>query len=436
MKQRMIAHVDMNSYFAGCEQQANPFLRGKPLGVCAYLHENGCVIAASVEAKRFGMKVGMTVWEAREAVPHAVFVQNDPAKYRSITGRIFEILHEISDVVEHYSIDEAFLDVTDICRNEAEAAFLLSRAKKRIREEIGDWLTASVGIAPTRFLAKYASDSQKPDGLVVINHENLDTFLARSELEDLCGINKRMRRRFERLGIRTPLELKAYPPGNLVRVFGKAGYFWWCHLHGIPCESTAPETPLPKSIGHSYCVPNTVNEDGLVEAVLTKLTERAAQRLRSRELFAELMYVTVGFKEGDYDSRCYRFECPEQNSFLFHRAATALLHDMWRGEAVSFLAMTFTDLAIDARQLPLGIVRDASESHSLCPSRWESEQEHSVTLSLDKIRDRYGDKSIVLGRMFDLRNKEHAPDRVGYRKTVSTQQITRHDPIRYEPEWQ
>ncbi len=422
----------MNSYFAACEQQANPFLRGKPLGVCAYLHNNGCVIAASIEAKRFGMKVGMTVWEAREAVPHAVFVQNDPAKYRSITGRIFEILHEISDVVEHYSIDEAFLDVTDICRNEAEAAFLLSRAKRRIQTEIGNWLTASVGIAPTRFLAKFGSDFEKPDGLVIINHENMDQYLARSELEDLCGINKGMRRRFERLGIRTPLELKTYPAGNLVRVFGKAGYFWWCHLHGIPCEPTIPETPLPKSIGHSYCVPQNVNEYGLVEAVLTKLIERAAMRLRARALFSKLMYIMVGFREGGYDSRYFRFERDEQNSFLFLRTASHLLHDMWRGESVRFLAVTFTDLTIESKQLAFQIDRHAEAVCLLRPNRWGSEQEHSVSVSMDKIRGRYGDRSIVFGRMFDLRDTDHAPDRVGYRKTVSTQQITHRDPLSYE----
>ncbi len=433
MKQKMVAHVDMNSYFAACEQQANPFLRGKPLGVCAYLHEYGCVIAASVEAKRFGMKVGMKVRDAREAVPHAVFVQNDPAKYRSVTGRIFEILHEVSDVVEHYSIDEAFLDVTEICRNEAEAAFLLSRAKRRIQSEIGAYLTASVGIAPTRFLAKFGSDFEKPDGLVIINHENLDSYLAQSELEDLYGINKRMRRRFERLGIRTPLELKRYPPGNLIRVFGKAGYFWWCHLHGIPCEPTARETPQPKSIGHSYCVPKKANEDGLIEDILIKLIEQAAQRLRAKALFSRLLYVTVGFREGGYDSRHYRFEREEQNSFLFQRTALCLLREMRREEPVRFLAVTFTALTVSTQQLAFSIDRRAEDAHPLRPELWESEQEVSVIRSLDEIRNRYGDRSIVFGRMFDAQDEAHAPDRIGYRKTVSTQQITRHDPIQYEP---
>ncbi|MCR4306893.1 MAG: DNA polymerase IV, partial [Candidatus Yonathbacteria bacterium] len=177
--EKLIAHVDMNSYFASVEQQANPTLRGKPLGVCAYLHPYGCVIAASVEAKKLGMKVGMTMTEAKQAVPNAVFVQNDPPKYRAVTSRIFSILHAFTDRMEHYSIDEAFLDLTGWYRDAAEASFALSIAKRRITEEVGDWLRCSVGIAPTRFLAKTASDLKKPDGLTIITHDNLDDVLSR-----------------------------------------------------------------------------------------------------------------------------------------------------------------------------------------------------------------------------------------------------------------
>ena len=120
----LIAHLDMNSYFASVEQQANPFLRGRAVGVCAYLHPHGCVIAASVEAKKGGMKVGMRVEEARRIVPSAVFIQNDPAKYRAVTSRLFSLLDELSDRVEYYSIDEAFLDLTGWCRDAAEASGL------------------------------------------------------------------------------------------------------------------------------------------------------------------------------------------------------------------------------------------------------------------------------------------------------------------------
>ncbi len=183
MSKRIIIHLDMNSYFASVEQQANPTLRGKPVGVCAYLHPSGCVIAASVEAKRMGVKVGMSLQDARKACRSTVFIQNDPTKYRAVTSRLFKILHELSDTIEHYSIDEAFVDLTGWVKDEAEAAFLAARVKRRIKTEIGDWLRCSVGIAPTRFLAKFGSDRQKPDGLVIITKENLDSYLAKVKLE-------------------------------------------------------------------------------------------------------------------------------------------------------------------------------------------------------------------------------------------------------------
>jgi DNA polymerase-4 len=287
ISRKLIVHVDMNSYFASVEQQANPFLRGRPLGVCAYLREYGCVIAASIEAKRLGMKVGMTVKQARERVPGAVFVENDPAKYRAVTSRVFSILHEYSDQVEHYSIDEAFLDVTDWYRDAAEAAWVFTRVRRRIRDEVGEWLRCSIGIAPTRFLAKTASDMEKPNGLVVINQENLDVILDRLDLEDVCGIGPRTRKRLERLGYYRLLEVKRAPIGNLMRAFGKQGLFLWCKLHGMEFEKVVPaDAKLPKSVGHSYCVPDRVNQEGKIEATLMRLTERAGRRMRSLGLRA------------------------------------------------------------------------------------------------------------------------------------------------------
>lgn len=421
---RLIAHLDMNSYFASVEQQANPFLRGKPIGVCAYLHKNGCVIAASVEAKKMGMKVGMTVGEARETVPSASFVENDPAKYRTVTSKVFAILHELSDTIEHYSIDEAFVDLTGWCRDEAEAAFLLSRAKSRIRKEIGEWLSCSVGIAPTRFLAKFASDKQKPDGLVIVTLNNLDELLDTSDLGDLCGIGPRMRRRMELIGIRTPLELKRHPIGNLMRAFGKAGFFWWCKLNALECEQLIDADNLPKSIGHSYCVPNRVNHEGKVEAVLAKLTERAGRRLRALGLETGAMSVAVGTR-GSYEhgGDWTRFSEPASDSFVLSRGAAQLLKRVWNKRPVDFLAVTLFELALPTNQLRLGrygmsLADYRSNESGVALFAMRDRRELAVSASIDSIRDRYGDQSILLGRMSSIINDEQAPERIGFRKTV------------------
>lgn len=424
---KLIAHVDMNSYFASVEQQADARLRGRPLGVCAYLHEHGCVIAASIEAKRMGMRVGMSVKEARLKVPSAVFVQNDPPKYRTVTSRVFSILHELTDQVEHYSIDEAFLDLTGWYRDAGEAAWALTRVRRRIRDEVGDWLRCSIGIAPTRFLAKTASDLEKPNGLIIIDHDNLDSTLARLDLEDVCGIGPRIRKRLNRLGIKSLLEIKRYPVGNLMRVFGKYGLFLWCKLHAMEFEKvTTPEDALPKSVGHSYCVPVRVSHEGKVPAVLVKLTERAGRRLRGLGMLAGTVSIMVGFRApgfaspsgpfwqplaGEGGGRYVHLPEPAADSFALVGAASALLSNAWHGESVNFLAVTLSDLSVPNSQGRLDDVCRDGEGWRRVHDRRER-----ASTAVDVIRDRYGDEAILFGAMARL--NDEAPDRIGFRKTA------------------
>ncbi len=424
---KLIAHVDMNSYFASVEQQANSFLRGRAVGVCSYLHEYGCVIAASVEAKKFGMKVGMTVKQAREAVPQAVFVQNDPPKYRAVTSRVFTLLHTLSDRIEHYSIDEAFLDLTGWYRDAAEASFALSRIKKRITEEVGEWLRCSVGIAPTRFLAKTASDLKKPDGLTIIDFENLDDILSRLDLEDICGIGPRIRKRIERLGYRNLIQLKYAPTENLIRAFGVYGYFLKAKLHGLDVDHVEQhDERLPKSVGHSYCVPERVNREKKVPSTLMKLVERAGRRMRSLGLLANAISVSVGFKfengpkpQGPFwtpsadagGSVHASFPEPTDDSFALTETTLKLLNELWKGERVNFLAVTLFDLSLPTGQTSMNLSR-LVRARLIAPV---PERRHAVSKAIDLIRDRYGMESILLGDM--IRLGDEAPDRIGFRKT-------------------
>lgn len=393
----------MNSYFASVEQQANPMLRGKPLGVCAYLHEYGCVIAASVEAKKLGMKVGMTMSEAKLTVPNAVFVQNDPPKYRAVTSQVFSILHEFTDRMEHYSIDEAFLDLTGWCRDAAEASFLMSTAKRRITEEVGDWLRCSAGIAPTRFLAKTASDLKKPDGLTIITHENLDEILARLDLEDVCGIGPRMRRRLEKLGYNTLLQVKHAPTENLIRAFGVNGFYLQAKLQGADIETIHADgesnSARPKSVGHSYCVPDRVNREGKVPATLMRLSERAGRRMRALGLSASSIAVSVGFREKDGTSSHARLGEPSDDSFTLIGKTLEMLRSLWHGERVSFLAVTLCELSPPNQQVDFGF----RMNRRLAASR-----------AVDLLKDKYGEKSVAFGSMISL--DDEAPDRIGFRK--------------------
>jgi len=262
ISQDVIAHVDLNSFFASVEQQANPLLRGKAVGVCAYLHKYGCVIAASVEAKKRGMKVGMTVEKAQKAVRMLCLCRMiRPNTARSVP-RSSRSCTNCQTLWSVYSIDEAFLDLTGWYRDTHHAARALEVMRQRIRTEVGEWLGCSIGIAPTRFLAKTASDFKKPNGMTIITQENLDHILGQLELEAVCGVGPRTSRRLQALGYHTLLEVKRAPVANLIHAFGKKGYFLWSNLHGLEVEGVAAEEARPKSIGHSYCVPQAASREG------------------------------------------------------------------------------------------------------------------------------------------------------------------------------
>ncbi len=418
---RILVHLDMNSFFASVEQQAKPELRGRPLGVCAYLHEQGCIIAASREAKRFGMRVGMRVSEAREVVPHAAFVQNDPPKYRSVISRVFAILHEFTDTVEYYSIDEAFLDLTGWCRDYAEAAFMMRRIQERITSEVGDWLTCSIGIAPTRLLAKLGSDLRKPNGLTLLTPELLQQRANTLSLQSLCGVGPRLDRRFKRYGIRTVADLLATSPERLLRTFGRTGFFLWSELQGYEGMGThANAEALPKSIGHSFCVPERVNRAGLVVPTLLRLLERAVRRMRTLRLSAGALVLTVGVagnEEHRYGwgtwyrhvtSQLFHFPESAQDSFTCAEAALQLLEKEWNGStSVSFLAVTLIKLSPWSTQ---GRLDGLNQSW-----RKQNDQRLGVAQAMDRIRDRYGLEAVQFGSIVGLRGNE-APDRIGFRK--------------------
>lgn len=414
---RLIVHIDMNAYFASVEQQAHPEWRGKPLCVCAYLKEYGCVIAASREAKNLGIGVGTRVHDARALARDAIFVGCDPAKYRSVTKKIFNIFHDYTDRVEHYSIDEAFLDVTGWYKDEIHLLQDLCDIKYRIKNEVGEWLTASIGVGPNKLLAKLASDYQKPDGMTVVNHSNLDDFLAEHNLQDIVGIGRRTERRLRKLGIFTPLDFKRASPTNLLRVYGKTMYFACAALNGLSVDEVKPYAPsVPKSIGHSYCVPKNVSERGDALSVFTKLVDKAARRLRSLNLTASGIWVGINTSQPEskkpisvfdryaasLDGR-KRFSEPIYDLFSITKSAVEIFENLWDTTTrLSFMAISLWGLQPMNHQTNI---------EGLEPSERRAER---LSNALDTIRNKYGETSLIPATL--LKAKNEAPERIGFRK--------------------
>lgn len=227
-----VLFVDMNSFFASCEQQVNFWLRGRPVGVCVYTGRQGCVISPSVEAKQRGVKTGMRLDDAMAICPDLVPVETHPGRYREYHIKIIAVLRSFCDDVLPKSIDEAVVDLTNYQLPYPDPVPVAKAIKRAIREQVGDYLRCSIGIAPNAFLAKLASDVQKPDGLTLITPDTLDGILRTLRLTDLPGIGQRMADRLQNHGINTPIDLRYSSPEHLKAVCQSViGWRWHIRLN-------------------------------------------------------------------------------------------------------------------------------------------------------------------------------------------------------------
>ena len=227
-----VMYVDMNSFFASCEQQLRPELRGRPIGVCAGDKYYAVIIAPSIEAKKLGIKTGMRINQCRHLCPDIIAVNARPVKYREAHILIINVLRKYCADVLPKSIDEAAMNMTSYRLVYPDLPALALQIKADLLSAVGDYVTCSIGIAPNCFLAKLATDLQKPNGLVEITPENVDGILSRLQLTDLPGIGHRNARRLEMIGIRTPLEMRHTSQSLLRKAFGGiAGYYWHCRLN-------------------------------------------------------------------------------------------------------------------------------------------------------------------------------------------------------------
>lgn len=401
--QRYILLIDMNSYFASVEQQANPALRGRPVGVCAYLSQNGCIIASSVEAKKLGIKTGTLVREAQKIYPDIVLVENEPEKYRSSTKKIFSILAEYSGNIEPYSIDEAFVDLTGHVKNMDEAIAIAKEIKQRIRNEVGEWLACSMGISYTRFLAKFAADVCGTDDLMIIKEKDLETVFYGRGLQEAWGINRKIEARLNRLGILTLDDLRKYPVANLLQVMGKYGYYLWAHLNGVELSGVRAERePSEKSIGHSYCLPKKTRDLSFLSRVLMKLCEKTGRRLRERGKEATVLHVGWRYENFGGFHNSQKTSSRLFTSFSIFHTAFNVLNTAQLMDNISMLAISVSGLQPPSKQMSLFN---------------DSNKQNKISRAMDEINDQYGEHVVFFGSMFGT--SDYARDRIGFRKTLS-----------------
>lgn len=297
-KPSTIMHVDVNSCFATIEQQANPSLRGKPIAVAAYDSPSGCILAASIESKRLGIKTGMRVKDGKLLYPKLIILTPDPPKYRDVHLKIRSILRTYTDKVEPRSIDEFVTDLEGCPAFESGMSNIAKEIKERIKNEIGEWITVSIGIAPNRFLAKTASNLKKPDGLEEINSKNHLEVFSKLALTDLCGIKRRTAARLATADIFSVLDFYNADIQRLKQAFQSVcGYYWHLRLHGWEMDDVSFER---KSFGNSFALPKPFSTPEELAPILYKLVEKTAQRLREAKFKARGVHVALSYKDGTY----------------------------------------------------------------------------------------------------------------------------------------
>ena len=283
--------ADLNSYFASCEQQENPDLRGKPIAVAPLLSNTTCAIAASYEAKAYGVKTGTNIGEARKMCPGLIVAPSRPKLYVEYHHRILDAIESCIPIEHVMSIDEVAC-VLDRSQQTPEAVMRLSgEIKQAIRERVGECLTISVGAASNKLLAKLASDMQKPDGLTILEPEQMPEKILHLKIEDICGIGANMSRRLKEAGIDTMPKLWNAEPHTLQRVWGGVvGKRFHALLHG----EDLPAPPRQKrSIGHQHVLAPEQRSIEQAKTTVQELLVRAALRLRQEKLYCRRLSVDI-----------------------------------------------------------------------------------------------------------------------------------------------
>lgn len=311
--------VDFNSYFASVEQQLNPSLRGRPVGVVPVMAETSCCIAASYEAKALGIRTGTGVAEARRLCPEIAIVLADHAKYVEVHHQAVAVVDTIAPVRQVLSIDEMECELTGRWCQPERALALAQRIKAELLLRVGECMRTSVGIAPNTLLAKLASNMQKPDGLTVLPMQDIPQRLLALPPAAINGIGPRMVRRLQAMGIHTMAQLYEAPRDLLRSAWGGvAGAEMYDKLRGQWYE---PRETVARSLGHSHVLPPDMRHPAGALAVLNRLAQKAAMRLRKQGVYASSMSVHVRSRQGSAE-RAAQVGETQDTAFLLHTLDT------------------------------------------------------------------------------------------------------------------
>jgi DNA polymerase-4 len=401
-------YVDFNSYFASVEQQLKPALRGKPIIVTPLASDATCAIAASYEAKAFGIKTGTPVYEAKRLCPGLICVSGNHETYVEFHHRLIDEIDRHIPVTAVCSIDEVACRLMD---NETDPAFvtgLAQRIKQGIAAHIGAYVRCSIGVAPNRYLAKVATDLQKPDGLTLLLPKDIPGRLLHLGLRDLPGIGANMERRLNEHGLRDIAQLYGFSPKHLRAIWGSIwGEKMWYLLRGIELPEEKTER---RSIGHSHVLAPELRPPAEARLVARRLLMKAASRLRRMDFQARRLSLSVRIENGPRLAADISAEAPASDSFSFLGMLDRLWETLEREigrQRIKKVSVTLSGLEDEESASAQGDLfaarpaqdadKDASGTRATAPARPKKEKHDKMSAAIDSLNRKFGRDTVVLG---------------------------------------
>ena len=383
-----IVHLDMDAFYPSVEMSDNPVLKGKPV-IVGGSKERGVVSSASYEARKFGIHSAQPIAKAKRLCPDGIFLPVRMSRYQEISKQVFEIFHRFTPLVEPISIDEAFLDVTGSIRLFGQPEKIAKKIKQIILAETG--LTISAGIAPSKFVAKIASDIDKPDGFTVVHPEGVRDFLDPLPVKKMWGVGKKTKLLLSRLNIRTFRDLRQTPVKVLEEKFGKHGVKIHLLAMGIDKRDVIPEHDV-KSIGHEQTFLKDIISLGVAQKELLALGNKVARRMRHKGLTGKTITLKVKYFDFIQITRSITLPKFTDDGLEIYSAACCLLKKTGvTKKPIRLLGISLSQLSF------LGI----GTQLSLFDQNQSSQKRQRLNTVLDSLYEKFGDKSVVPGTLLN-----------------------------------
>lgn len=382
---RIIFHIDMNSFYASVEMAYDPGLKGKPLAIAGNPEERrGIIVTCSYEARRFGVKTTMPVWEAKKLCPQLIIRKPNFDRYRAMSKKIFALLREYTDLVEPASIDEGYMDVTDHVTD--HPVRMAQQIQQRILKELD--LPCSIGIGPNKFLAKTASDMKKPLGITVLRKRDVPQILWPLPTGEMYGVGKKTAEKLKQIGILTIGDLAKGNDIQLRNTLGINGIRLKEWANGNDHRPVNPEAIYDfKSIGNSTTLAKDTVDQTFLLNTLQNLAKTVSARMQNKEVFATTISITIRYNDRTTWTRSQKLENPIQEMADVYAVSKQLFLKHWNGKPVRLLGITGQDL-VDKDQ--------AFEQLNLFTYQEIAKQEPLLE-TIEQLKDKYGEDIITKG---------------------------------------